>query len=292
MCEHVEWTSPPPIGHPEPNRTVYVVDKVGNLVPKGVAGELLIGGSEGLARGYLNQPELTAEKFVPDPFRGRGRVYRSGDLVRWMPARGLEFLGRLDHQVKLRGLRIELGEIESAILTHAGVRMAVVLLRPDSRGEKRLVGYVTAGTDHAPTPAELHRHVAEQLPAYMVPSAWVVLDEFPLTTARKVDRDALPTPHDVQEDADESFLPPRTPTEEAIAEILAAVLRQERVGAHANFFELGGNSLQAMRVISRINKAFGIKASVRLLYGASTVAAISTEVDAMIFARAEVGSHG
>jgi acyl carrier protein len=242
---------------------------------------LLIGGDEGLARGYLNQPELTAEKFVPDPFRATGRVYRSGDLVRWMPGSGLEFLGRIDHQVKLRGLRIELGEIEAATLTHPGVRMAVVLLRPDSRGEPRLVGYLTTTSGYAPTAAELRSHVGELLPEYMVPTAWVVLDDFPLTTARKIDRAALPTPDDAADDAGRPFVPAGTPTEETVARIYAEVLSLDGVGANGNFFELGGNSLQAMRVVSRINKAFAVKINVRLLYGAATVSAISATVDGL-----------
>jgi amino acid adenylation domain-containing protein len=281
LCEHVDWVSPPPIGHPELNRLVYVVDRWGNLVPVGVPGELLIGGDEGLARGYLNQPELTAEKFVPDPFRATGRVYRSGDLVRWMPGSGLEFLGRIDHQVKLRGLRIELGEIEAATLTHPGVRMAVVLLRPDSRGEPRLVGYLTTTSGYTPTAAELRSHVGELLPEYMVPTAWVVLDDFPLTTARKIDRAALPTPDDAADDAGRPFVPAGTPTEQTVARIYAEVLSLDGVGANGNFFELGGNSLQAMRVVSRINKAFAVKINVRLLYGAATVSAISATVDGL-----------
>ncbi len=276
-CEHTEWQAPPPIGHPQQNRLVYVVDRSGNLVPKGVPGELLIGGDEGLARGYLNLPELTAEKFVADPFRPRGRVYRSGDLVRWTPGGELEFLGRLDHQVKLRGLRIELGEIESALLTHPRVRMAAVLLRPDQRGENRLVAYFTAEGDQAPATADLRRHLAEQLPEYMVPTAWVALDAFPLTAARKIDRATLPEP-DLTGDEPE-FVAGRTPTEIGVAEIFAEVLAVPRVGAHDNFFELGGNSLQAMRAVSRINKAFGVKVNIRLLYGSSTVSAVSTAVD-------------
>ena len=286
ICEHTEWRTPPPIGHPELNRIMYVVDRWGNLAPVGVPGELLIGGDDGLARGYLNQPELTAEKFIPDPFRPAGKVYRSGDLVRWRPDLELDFLGRIDHQVKLRGLRIELGEIEAALLAHPQVRMAVVLLRPDSRGEKRLVGYYTAASDPAPSTAELRRHLAEELPEYMVPTAWVLLDDFPLTAARKIDRSSLPEPGDTAEEAEDSFVAPQTPTETRVAEIFAEVLSLPRVGAVDNFFELGGNSLQAMRVVSRINKSFGVKVNIRLLYGTSTVSAIATKVDGMAAAKA------
>lgn len=281
ICEHKEWRTPPPIGHPELNRIVYVVDRWGNLAPVGVPGALLIGGDDGLARGYLNQPELTNEKFVADPFRLTGRVYRSGDLVRWRSDMELEFLGRIDHQVKLRGLRIELGEIESALLAHPQVLMAVVLLRPDSRGEKRLVGYYTAASDPAPSVADLRRHLADQLPEYMIPTAWVWLEEFPLTTARKIDRAALPTP-DETADAERDFVAPRTPTESTVAGIFAEVLSLPQVSAADNFFELGGNSLQAMRVVSRINKAFGVKVSIRMLYGTLTVSAIATKIDGLV----------
>ncbi|MBM7774643.1 amino acid adenylation domain-containing protein [Actinokineospora baliensis] len=282
VCEQVDWRTPPPIGHPEENRLVYVVDRAGNLTPPGIAGELLIGGDDGLARGYLNQPELTAQTFIPDPFRPAGRVYRSGDLVRWRPDLELEFLGRIDHQVKLRGLRIELGEIESALQLHPQVRMAVVLLRSDSRGEKQLVGYVTAESEPPPSTAELTRHLGEQLPEYMVPTAWVVLDEFPLTAARKVDRKALPEPVEQGEQAEAEFVPPQTPTEVGVCEIFAEVLALPRVGSLDNFFELGGNSLQAMRAVSRINKKFQVKINIRLLYGRAAVNAIAAKIEEMI----------
>jgi amino acid adenylation domain-containing protein len=287
-CEHVEWRSSPPIGHPELNRRVYVVDEWGNLAPVGVPGELLIGGDEGLARGYLNEPELTAEKFVPDPFEHGGTVYRSGDLVRWTPAFELEFLGRLDSQVKLRGLRVELGEIESALLTHPAVRMAVVLLHIDQAGEKQLVGYFTrtdAGTD-GPAVADLRRHLAEQLPEYMVPTAWVRLDEFPLTAARKIDRGALPAPARPVADQQRVLLRPATRTEATVAEILAEVLGLPEIGVDANLFELGGNSLQAMRVVSRLKKAFGVKVNIRLLYGTATVSAVAAKIDGLLAAAA------
>jgi amino acid adenylation domain-containing protein len=286
VCEGTDWRTPPPIGHPELNRIMYVVDRWGNLAPVGVPGELLIGGDEGLARGYLNQPELTAEKFIADPFRTRGRVYRSGDLVRWRPDLELDFLGRIDHQVKLRGLRIELGEIEAALLAHPQVRMAVVLLRPDQRGEKRLIGYYTAASDPAPSIAELRRHLGEELPEYMVPTAWVHLEEFPLTAARKIERSALPEPGDGGADEEDTYVAPQTPTETRVTEIIGEVLSLPRVGAVDNFFDLGGNSLQAMRVVSRINKAFGVKVNIRTLYGTSTVSAISSKIDGMVAAKA------
>jgi amino acid adenylation domain-containing protein len=285
-CEHVVWQSSPPIGRPELNRRVYVVDRWDNLVPKGVPGELLIGGDEGLARGYLNQPELTAEKFVPDPFHPGGRVYRSGDLVRWTRDEQIDFLGRIDGQVKLRGLRIELGEVESALLTHPAVRMATVLLRPDRRGEQQLVGYFTSVGPQPASEDELRRHLGKALPEYMVPTAWVALDEFPLTAARKIDRAALPAPDRTAADSVRRFIPPATPAEATVAEIFAEVLSLPRVGADENFFELGGNSLQAMRAVSRINKAFGVKVTIRMLYGTTTVRAISEKIAGLPAAQA------
>lgn len=284
-CEQVEWRSSPPIGHPELNRQVYVVDRWGDLAPVGVPGELLIGGDQGgLARGYLNLPEATAEKFVQDPFGAAGtRVYRSGDLVRWTPQGELDFLGRLDNQVKLRGLRIELGEIEAALARHPDVRMALVLLTTDRYGEKQLTAYWTAGPDRTPDRAELTGHLAEQLPEYMIPTSWVGLEEFPLTTARKIDRKALPAP--VDEEPARSTVPPSTPTEQAVAEIFGDVLALPEIGADTNFFDLGGNSLQAMRVVGRINKALAVKISIRMLYGSATVTEIAAGIDATRAAR-------
>ncbi|MFF5938072.1 amino acid adenylation domain-containing protein [Streptomyces sp. NPDC012508] len=285
LCEHKEWLSSPPIGRPEFSRLHYVVDKEFNLVPVGVPGELLIGGDEGLARGYLNLPELTEEKFVPDPFLGEGRVYRTGDLVRWTRDLQIDFIGRLDNQVKLRGLRIELGEIESGLLTHPKVRMALVLLREDF-GEKQLVAYYTVLGDTPPTVAELREHLGSTMPEYMVPTGWVELTEFPLTPARKIDRAKLPAPASGSGDGTASFVAPVTATEEKVAEVFGAVLSMTQVSADGNFFELGGNSLQAMRVVSRLNKHFGVKVNVRLLYGGATVASVATAIDALVESKA------
>ncbi|WP_329217519.1 amino acid adenylation domain-containing protein [Streptomyces sp. NBC_01485] len=290
LCEHREWQSSPPIGRPEFSRLHYVVDKEFNLVPVGVPGELLIGGDEGLARGYLNLPEMTDEKFVPDPFLGEGRVYRTGDLVRWTRDLQIDFIGRLDNQVKLRGLRIELGEIESGLLTHPRIRMALVLLREDG-GEKQLVAYYTVLGDTSPTVAELREHLGRTMPEYMVPTAWVELTEFPLTPARKINRGALPAPVSAAADGEASFVAPATATEEKVAEVFGAVLSMPQIGADGSFFELGGNSLQAMRVVSRLNKHFGVKVNVRLLYGGATVATIATAVDTLTEAKKAAGTH-
>jgi amino acid adenylation domain-containing protein len=276
-CEHIEWKTPPPIGRPQLNRQVYVVDRGSNLVPKGVNGELLIGGAEGgLARGYLNQPEMTAQKFVTDPFNPASMVYRSGDLVRWSGGGQIEFLGRLDNQVKLRGLRVELGEIETALQAHPGILRAAVLMRPDKHGENRLVGYFTSASE-PPQISELRAFLAESLPDYMVPTAWMPLDKFPMNNdGWKINRNALPEP---PEDERRQLVAPSTPTEVTVARCFADVLSLDEVGAQDSFFDLGGNSLQAMRVVSRVNKAFNIRIRVRLLYGNATVAAISAAID-------------
>lgn len=278
-CPHQEWTVSPPIGRPQVNRQVYVVDRWLNLVPPGVAGELLVGGEPGgLAAGYLNRPDLTAEKFIADPFRPGGTVYRTGDLVRWNQELQLEFIGRVDNQIKLRGLRIELGEIEAALTRHPTVGRAVVLVRPDPAGEKRLIGYVTPADGAQPEPAQLREFLADALPEYMIPTAWLVLAGFPLIAGWKIDRKALPDPAEEADNAGE-YVAPRTETEELVARIYAEVLAVEQVGAEDSFFDIGGNSLQAMRVVSRINKGFGIKVSIRMLYGGATVGAVATAID-------------
>jgi acyl-coenzyme A synthetase/AMP-(fatty) acid ligase/acyl carrier protein len=282
-CPHQPIRSAPPIGTPFTDRRMYVVDKAGRLVPRGLPGELLIGGPEGLARGYLNKPELTAEAFIDDPFQPGGRVYRSGDIVRWNRDYQLEFLGRADGQVKLRGLRIELEEIESALLSHPDVGVAAVTVRPDKRGDKQLVGYASPAGDRVPDPADLRSHLAERLPEYMVPTAWVILDRLPLTTARKVDRRALPDP--VLADPEEDYEPPATATEEAVAQIYAEVLGVERVSVTAAFFAVGGNSLQAMRVVSRLGKTFDVKVRLRTLYADATARSVAAEVDRLRAAR-------
>lgn len=280
-CEHKQWQSSPPIGRPHVNRQVYVVDRWDNLVPKGIVGELLIGGDQaGLARGYLNQPELTAEKFVADPFDPRRLVYRSGDLVRWSAGGQLEFLGRADNQVKLRGLRIELGEIESALAAHPDVGRAVVLMRSDRNGENRLIGYVTAAGERTPDPETLRRFLGTSLPEYMVPTAWMVLDEFPLSFGWKINSKALPDP---PEHTDRAPALAGTPTEAKICDIFTEVLAGRQVGADDAFFRIGGNSLQAMRAVSRINKTFGIKVSIRMLYGGSTtVRDVAAAIDQLV----------
>ncbi|NUO77763.1 MAG: amino acid adenylation domain-containing protein [Lysobacter sp.] len=256
------------IGRPLANTQLHIVDARGQLVPVGVPGELLIGGL-GVARGYLARPDLTAEKFVPDPHGpNRGaRLYRTGDLARRLRDGRIEVLGRIDHQVKLRGFRIELGEIESVLADHPQVRQAVVICREDRPGDKRLVAYTIGEADGA----ELRAHARQRLPEYMLPSAYVSLAQYPLTPNGKVDRKALPAP-----DADaleaRAYMAPRNGEEETLARLWAEVLGLERVGIHDDFFDLGGHSLLATQLITRAQKAFGGEIALRTLFEAPTVA--------------------
>uniref|UniRef100_UPI00140BE72A non-ribosomal peptide synthetase n=1 Tax=Pseudomonas akapageensis TaxID=2609961 RepID=UPI00140BE72A len=253
-----------PIGHAVGNRTLYVLDADLNLLPPGMAGELYIGG-EGLARGYHQRPDLTAERFVPDPFSTEGgRLYRSGDRVRWLADGSLEYLGRIDQQVKVRGYRIELGEIEARLQAHADVGEAVVVLR-----DKRLVGYVVSSRDDS-LAEELKAQLKDALPDYMVPSKILVLERFPLTPNGKVDRKALPEP--VWES--QSYQAPTTPEEQALAAIWQQVLGLEQVGLHDNFFELGGDSIVSIQVVSRARQA-GLALTPKDLFQHQTLQALA-----------------
>lgn len=267
------------IGEPIPDLELYVLDQSQNLVPIGVPGELYVGGA-GVGRGYLNRPELTAERFIPNPFRpGAGtRLYRSGDLVRYLPNRDLEYRGRIDAQVKIRGFRIELGEIEAVLRQHAAVREVVVLAREDS-GEKRLVAYVVPA-QQALTISELNGFLRQQLPEHMVPSAFMFLDTLPLTANGKIDRRNLPGPDPSRPEQESSFVAPRTPVEELLAQIWTEVLKLEQVGVHDNFFELGGHSLLLTQVASRIQRTFLVLLPLRILFDAPTIADLSAAIAA------------
>ncbi|HEU0077947.1 MAG TPA: amino acid adenylation domain-containing protein, partial [Longimicrobiaceae bacterium] len=254
----------PGIGRPIANVRAYVLDAAMQPVPVGVAGELYLGGA-GVARGYLGRPALTAERFVPDPFGARAgaRLYRTGDLGRWRADGTLEFLGRSDHQVKVRGYRIEPGEIEARLREHGGVREAVVLAREDAPGEKRLVAYYVAAE---PVEAEaLRSYLGERLPEYMIPAAYVRLEVLPLTSNGKLDRGALPVPEG-EVYARRGYEAPAGEVEEGLAEIWTELLGVERVGRHDHFFELGGHSLLAVQVVSRVRHVLGIDAAVADLF--------------------------
>lgn len=259
-----------PIGRPIAETTAYVLDESLGKVPRGVAGELYIGGAL-LGRGYLGRPGLTAERFVADPFDpAGGRLYRTGDLVRWNGEGQIEYLGRIDHQVKIRGLRIELGEVEAALLAQPELREAVVVAR-DSAAGMRLVAYVAAKAGYAVAATELRERLARVLPDYMVPGAIMVLPSLPLNANGKVDRQALPAPGF---DEQRAYAAPQGTQEEAMAEIWAQVLEVPRVGRHDNFFELGGHSLLALKLVQRLRERFGqSQAGLKELFAAPTIAA-------------------
>jgi aspartate racemase len=261
-----------PIGRPLSNRQIYILDRSLQPVPIGVPGELHIGGV-GLARGYLDRPELTKEKFIANPFSAdpTSRLYKTGDLARYLPDGNIEFLGRIDDQVKIRGFRIELGEIESVLGQYGAIRQAVVLAREDHPGDKRLVAYAVASPGSNPSASELRSYLQQKLPEYMIPSAYLVLDELPLTPNGKVDRKALPAPDQTRPELNEAFTAPRTATEAVLAGIWSEVLKVDKVGIHDNFFDLGGHSLLAVRVANLIKKRIGRTVRVSSIFQAPTV---------------------
>jgi acyl carrier protein len=268
-----------PIGRPIANNTVYVLDPAGQPVPQGVAGELYIGGA-GVARGYLGRPELTAERFVPDPFGPVGaRMYRTGDLVRWRDDGVLEFIGRIDHQVKIRGHRIELGEIEAALGEHPGVREAVVIPREDVEGDVRLVAYlVPADPAAGPSPRELKEHLRGRLPDVMVPSHYIALESFPQTPNKKIDRKALPAPTDIIRQAKAGEAGDGTPASDLEAQVLEVwreVLQLPDIGLDDNFFDLGGHSLLAVKVHRRLNEALERTLAITDLFRFPTVKSLA-----------------
>ncbi|HLN64362.1 MAG TPA: amino acid adenylation domain-containing protein [Symbiobacteriaceae bacterium] len=270
----------PTIGRPLLNTQVYLLDEQMRPVPIGVPGELYIGGA-GVARGYLHQPELTAQRFLPDPFHPQpgSRMYKTGDLVRYCGDGVLQYLGRLDHQVKVRGFRIELGEIEAVLHKHPAVRQAVVMARETAPGDKRLVAYLVAEPTEDLAAAELRPYMRAKLPDYMVPAAFVVLNEMPLTPNGKVDRFALPLPSEeaVQH---ERYRAPRTSAEQALCEIFAGVLQVSGVGIDDDFFGLGGHSLLATQVAARVQQALGVALPLRAVFEHPTVAGLAEVLEA------------
>jgi amino acid adenylation domain-containing protein len=263
-----------PIGSPLRGRSARVLDPRLRPVPIGVPGELCLGGC--LARGYLGQPALTAERFVPDPSGAPGaRLYRSGDLARLRPDGVLEFMSRIDRQVKVRGFRIEPGEIEAALISHPAVAAAVVLAR-ETDGERRLVAYLEP-REEAPSTAELRSHLEQRLPAYMIPAAFVVLDRLPLTASGKIDRAVLPAP-EAARDLEAEFVAPRTAIEKQLAQLWSAVLGVEGVGIHDSFWQLGGHSLLATRITSRVREALGVELPLRAFFEGPTIASLAERI--------------
>jgi non-ribosomal peptide synthetase component F/acyl carrier protein len=269
-----------PLGPPIGNTQIYILDAHLNVVPMGVVGELYIGG-DGLARGYVNRPELTADRFVPNPFSREpgARLYKAGDMVRYRTDGALEFCGRRDQQVKIRGHRIELGEIEAVLGGYPAVQGAVVVMRQDVLGEQCLVAYLVEQTGETLSSRELRVFLQERLPAYLIPSAFVVLDAFPLTPNGKVDRRALPEPQALQERDGRERAPARTPIEEMIQGLWKEVLACQEVGLDENFFELGGHSLLAAQLVGRLRRMLGVEISLRAIFEAPSVAALAQRVE-------------
>jgi amino acid adenylation domain-containing protein len=268
-----------PLGRPLPNACVYLLDAQEQPVPLGEQGELWIGGA-GVARGYLNRPELSAEKFVADSFTAQpgARLYRTGDLARCLPDGDIEFCGRIDHQVKLHGYRVELGEIESALREHGDVQEAVVLVREDASGDKQVVAYVAP--KHVDQ-ATLREHLKERLPQYMVPSAFVPMDRLPLTPNGKIDRQALAACSLENAAVPRDFVAPRTETEKALAAIWSQLLKVERVGINDDVFDLGAQSLMAMKALAQMRDAFQVSLALRNLFEHPTVAGLAEIIDGL-----------
>ncbi|UCD34366.1 MAG: amino acid adenylation domain-containing protein [Nitrospiraceae bacterium] len=268
-----------PIGRPSPNRTVYILDKRGRVLPVGVPGEIHIGG-DFLSNGYLNRPDMTGEKFIPDPFSSKpgARLYKTGDLGRYLSDGNIEFLGRIDDQVKIRGFRIEPGEIEAALMQHSAIQETVVVAGENQDGIKHLIAYVVLREKDVCTNSGIRKFLSERLPGHMIPSFFVILDKLPITVNGKVDRRALPPPDRTRPELDEAYVAPRNQIEERLADIWADVLGVDRTGIHDNFFDLGGDSLSVIRIIARIQDSFRVELSPATLFTAPTVAGLAHHV--------------
>nr|WP_317110635.1 non-ribosomal peptide synthetase [Chroococcidiopsis sp. SAG 2025] len=269
-----------PVGRPIANTELYILDKNGQPVPIGVAGELLIGGA-GVTRGYLNRPELTQERFIPHPFSQNptDRLYRTGDLVRYRRDGNVEFLGRIDFQVKVRGYRIELGEIETILSRHEAVREAAIVVREDVPGDKRLVAYVLPQPGQQPANSQLREYLLARLPEYMVPSNFVVLEAFPLTPNNKVDRKALPVPTTVQLDRAIEQTAPQNQVEQTLMAIWQNLLQVSEIGMGDNFFSLGGNSLIAVSLMGTIRSTFSVDLPLINLFQFPTVGGMARQIE-------------
>ena len=278
----------PTIGRAIDNVQIYILNEDMMPVPDGESGELYIGGS-GLARGYRNRRDLTAEKFVPNPFSNVSgdRLYRTGDLARFLPNGEIAFLGRVDEQIKIRGYRIEPAEIVKALDEHPAVQASCVIAREVEPGDKRLVAYFVAQPNTKPTHAELRNFISARIPEYMIPAVFVTVDKLPLNASGKVDRTALPAPDTTNTLRDTEFVAPRNPIEERVACMLASLLDLDQVSVEDNFFLLGGHSLLGTQLIARIRDAFGIELNLKSLFDSPTAAKLSAEVESLLMAKLE-----
>jgi acyl-CoA synthetase (AMP-forming)/AMP-acid ligase II/acyl carrier protein len=282
----------PSIGRPIANVQVHILDESLRPVPVGMVGEVYIGGA-GLARGYLNRPELTAERFVTTSCGdcGTERLYKTGDLARYLPDGSIDFRGRIDQQIKIRGFRVELGEIEAVLGEHPAVQTSVVVAHENGVDSKRLVAYLVPAPGFNPTAPDLRAFLGTKLPDYMVPTTFVRLEALPLTAHGKVDRAALPDPDISDLGLDATFVAPRTPVEEGLTEIVATLLGLEQVGIADHFFMLGGHSLLATQVIARVQDAFGVDLILRTVFEAPTVAELAREIERLILDKVETMSE-
>ena len=287
------WSVLPPIGQPIANTQIYLLNPHLQLVPVGVAGELCIA-VEDAARCYLARPELTSEKFVPNPFVGEAsplenrqadsRLYRTGDLAKYLPDGNIEYLGRMDGQVKVRGFRIELGEVEAALSQHPAVRDIAVVVREDAPGDRRLVAYVVLNSLQDNVTADLRGFLKQKLPEYMLPTSFVLLEKLPTTPSGKVDRKSLPAPDPSALNLGSSYVAPRTDTEQQVSQIWSQILKLEKIGIHDNFFELGGYSLLGTQILTRVRKIFAINIPLKMLFEAPTITEFANRLDTLYLA--------
>jgi acyl carrier protein len=276
------------IGRPIRNTQIYILDPGLQPVPVGVPGQICIGGT-GLARGYLRRPDVTADSFIPNPFGATAgeRLYKTGDLGRYLADGTIEYLGRMDHQVKLRGFRIELGEIEAVLAEHESVRQSVVMAREDPAREKELIAYVVSEHGASDSEDDLRCFLKTKLPEYMIPAAFVFVASLPRTANGKLDRRALPLPDPSSRRRPGNSVRPQTPLESLVADIWSEVLNLGSIGLHDNFFELGGHSLKATQVISRVRETFGVDLPVRALFETPTIAEFTVKLETKL---AETGA--
>jgi amino acid adenylation domain-containing protein len=282
----------PPIGRPIDNLQVYILDESGKRVPAGMPGELYIGGA-GLARGYRNRPELTAARFVPNPFGAETeqKLFRTGDMARLLPDGQIAFLGRTDEQVKVRGHRVEPSEVTAVLNGHSHVQQSIVVAREVTQGNIHLVAYFVPTAESQLTLTELRDFLGARLPDYMIPATYVRLEELPLTPNGKVDRAALPAPDDTNTLRDNAFAAPRTDMEKALADILGRLLGLEKVDVQENFFALGGHSLLGAQLMARVRDAFGVEVPLRMLFESPTVAELSAEIERLLVAKLQAMSE-